>query len=254
MNEVIVKSERGTFFGLAIYGDFIFWSDWARQAVLRSNKFTGGDTKVLRANIPQPMGIVAVASDTNNCELSPCRHQNGGCGDLCLLTPDGRNSSCNIHTEFECGNGQCISYQFTCDGVAHCKDKSDEKMQYCDIRSCRRGFRPCNNQRCVANSHFCNGMDDCGDNSDEAFCVNDNGDAVFRGAGSSDVMCGASEWACHDGSCVSASARCNQVIDCADASDEKSCILLAVAEPHAGDAFPAGTRNVAFLTLLGVGH
>ncbi|KAG7259668.1 hypothetical protein CRUP_013121 [Coryphaenoides rupestris] len=37
-------------------------------------------------------------------------------------------------------------------------------------------------------------------------------------------MCGASEWACHDGSCVSASARCNQVIDCADASDEKSCM------------------------------
>lgn len=41
------------------------------------------------------------------------------------------NSSCNIHTEFECGNGECINYQLTCDGVAHCKDKSDEKMQYC---------------------------------------------------------------------------------------------------------------------------
>ena len=67
--QVIVKSGPGTFFGLAIYGDFIFWSDWARRAVLRSNKFTGGDTKVLRADIPhQPMGIIAVASDTNNCE------------------------------------------------------------------------------------------------------------------------------------------------------------------------------------------
>lgn len=41
------------------------------------------------------------------------------------------NSSCNIHTEFECGNGECIDYQLTCDGIAHCKDKSDEKMQYC---------------------------------------------------------------------------------------------------------------------------
>lgn len=44
------------------------------------------------------------------------------------------NSSCNIHTEFECGNGECINYQLTCDGVAHCKDKSDEKMQYCGER------------------------------------------------------------------------------------------------------------------------
>lgn len=48
--------------------------------------------------------------------------------------PAAENSSCNIHTEFECGNGECINYQLTCDGVAHCKDKSDEKMQYCGKR------------------------------------------------------------------------------------------------------------------------
>lgn len=48
-----------------------------------------------------------------------------------LSSSAAENSSCNIHTEFECGNGECINYQLTCDGVAHCKDKSDEKMQYC---------------------------------------------------------------------------------------------------------------------------
>uniref|UniRef100_A0A8C2QBS6 Low density lipoprotein receptor-related protein 1Bb n=1 Tax=Cyprinus carpio TaxID=7962 RepID=A0A8C2QBS6_CYPCA len=227
---VIVRSGPGTFFGLAIHGNYIFWSDWTRRAVLRTNKFTGGDTKVLRADIPhQPMGIIAVAKDTNNCELSPCRVLNGGCGDLCLLTPDGtvncscrgerillddnrcvsKTSSCNIHTEFECGNGECIDYQLTCDGIAHCKDKSDEKMQYCDNRSCRKGHRPCYNRRCVANNRFCDGMDDCGDNSDEAFCNN--------------VTCAASESSCQDGTCIPISSWCNQVIDCADASDEKNC-------------------------------
>ncbi|XP_058248902.1 low-density lipoprotein receptor-related protein 1B isoform X4 [Hemibagrus wyckioides] len=227
---VIVRSGSGMFFGLAIHGNYIFWSDWARRAVLRTNKFTGGDTKVLRADIPhQPMGIIAVAKDTNNCELSPCRVLNGGCGDLCLLTPDGtvncscrgervllddnrcvsENSSCSIHREFECGNGECIDYQLTCDGIAHCKDKSDEKMQYCDNRSCRKGYRPCYNRRCVANNHFCDGIDDCGDNSDEAFCNN--------------FTCSASESSCQDGTCIPISAWCNQVIDCADASDEKNC-------------------------------
>uniref|UniRef100_A0A3B4FER3 LDL receptor related protein 1B n=1 Tax=Pundamilia nyererei TaxID=303518 RepID=A0A3B4FER3_9CICH len=221
---VIIKSGPGNFYGLAIYADFIYWSDWARRSVLRSNKYTGGDTKVLRADIPhQPMGIIAVAKDTNN-QLSPCRHMNGGCGDLCLLTPYGRvnctcrgervllddnrcveNSSCNIYTEYECGNGECIDFQLTCDGIAHCKDKSDEKMQYCN-RSCRKGFRPCYNQRCVATNRFCDGIDDCGDNSDEALC-----------------SCGSSESSCKDGSCVPSSAWCNQVIDCADASDEKNC-------------------------------
>nr|XP_015214111.1 PREDICTED: low-density lipoprotein receptor-related protein 1B isoform X2 [Lepisosteus oculatus] len=227
---VIVKSGPGTFFGLAIYGDFIFWSDWVRRAVLRSNKYTGGEMKVLRADIPhQPMGIVAVANDTKTCELSPCRVMNGGCEDLCILTPDGRvnctcrgervlldggrcvskNSSCNIHMEFECGNGECIDYQLTCDGIAHCKDKSDEKLQYCDNRNCRKGFKKCYNQRCVANSQFCDGVDDCGDNSDEAYCNNST--------------CSSSEFRCRDGSCIPSSAWCNHMIDCADASDERYC-------------------------------
>lgn len=38
-----------------------------------------------------------------------------------------------------------------------------------------------------------------------------------------DVTCGPSESSCKDGSCVATSAWCNQVIDCADASDEKGC-------------------------------
>lgn len=67
--QVIIKSGPGNFYGLAIYADFIYWSDWARKAVLRSNKYTGSDTKVLRADIPhQPMGIIAVARDTNSCK------------------------------------------------------------------------------------------------------------------------------------------------------------------------------------------
>ncbi|XP_016109653.1 low-density lipoprotein receptor-related protein 1B-like [Sinocyclocheilus grahami] len=247
---VIVRSGPGTFFGLAIHGNYIFWSDWTRRAVLRTNKFTGGDTKVLRADIPhQPMGIIAVAKDTNNCELSPCRVLNGGCGDLCLLTPHGtvncscrgerillddyrcvsKTSSCNIHTEFECGNGECIDYQLTCDGIAHCKDKSDEKMQYCDNRTCRKGHRPCYNRRCVANNRFCDGIDDCGDNSDEAFCNN--------------VTCAASESSCQDGTCISISSWCNQVIDCADASDEKNC-----NHTDCGDFYRMGVAEKVFVS------
>lgn len=66
--QVLLKNEPVHPFGLAVYGDYIFWTDWVRRAVLRADKYTGGDMKVLRADIPQqPMGIVAVANDTNNC-------------------------------------------------------------------------------------------------------------------------------------------------------------------------------------------
>uniref|UniRef100_A0A8C4MYX3 LDL receptor related protein 1B n=1 Tax=Equus asinus asinus TaxID=83772 RepID=A0A8C4MYX3_EQUAS len=227
---VIVKSGPGTFLSLAVYDNYIFWSDWGRRAILRSNKYTGGDTKILRSDIPhQPMGIIAVANDTNSCELSPCALLNGGCHDLCLLTPNGRvncscrgdrillddnrcvakNSSCNIYSEFECGNGECIDYQLTCDGIPHCKDKSDEKLLYCENRSCRRGFKPCYNHRCIPHDKLCDGENDCGDNSDELDCKVST--------------CAAVEFRCADGTCIPRSARCNQNIDCADASDEKNC-------------------------------
>lgn len=41
------------------------------------------------------------------------------------------NSSCRAQDEFECANGECINFSLTCDGVSHCKDKSDEKPSYC---------------------------------------------------------------------------------------------------------------------------
>ena len=56
-------------FGLAVYGDFIYWTDWIHRGVLRVNKYTGTDFYWLKKNIPrQPMGIVAVAPDTDDCK------------------------------------------------------------------------------------------------------------------------------------------------------------------------------------------
>ncbi|NXK69843.1 LRP1 protein, partial [Sylvietta virens] len=227
---VILKSEPVHPFGLAVYGDYIFWTDWVRRAVQRANKYVGTDMKLLRVDIPQqPMGIIAVANDTDSCELSPCRVNNGGCQDLCLLTPKGHvncscrgervlqedftckavNSTCNVHYEFECGNGDCIDFSRTCDGVVHCKDKSDEKQSYCSSRKCKKGYLHCMNGRCVASRYWCDGVDNCGDNSDEVPC--------------NKTSCAATEFRCRDGTCIGNSSRCNQFIDCEDASDEMNC-------------------------------
>uniref|UniRef100_A0A8C6YKS8 EGF-like domain-containing protein n=1 Tax=Nothoprocta perdicaria TaxID=30464 RepID=A0A8C6YKS8_NOTPE len=66
---VILKSEPVHPFGLAVYGDYIFWTDWVRRAVQRANKYVGTDMKLLRVDIPQqPMGIIAVANDTDSCK------------------------------------------------------------------------------------------------------------------------------------------------------------------------------------------
>ncbi|MEQ2158504.1 hypothetical protein GOODEAATRI_013026 [Goodea atripinnis] len=66
---VVLKNEPVHPFGLAVFGDYIFWTDWVRRAVLRADIYTGGEMKVLRGDIPQqPMGIIAVANDTNSCK------------------------------------------------------------------------------------------------------------------------------------------------------------------------------------------
>lgn len=66
---MILKSEPVHPFGLAVYSDYIFWTDWVRRAVQRANKHMGSDMRLLRVDIPQqPMGIIAVANDTNSCE------------------------------------------------------------------------------------------------------------------------------------------------------------------------------------------
>ncbi|XP_048343554.1 LOW QUALITY PROTEIN: prolow-density lipoprotein receptor-related protein 1 [Sphaerodactylus townsendi] len=247
--QVILKAEPVHPFGLAVYGDYIFWTDWVRRAVQRANKYMGSDMKHLRIDIPQqPMGIIAVANDTNSCEMSLCRVNNGGCQDLCLPTPKGQvvcscrgertlqedlscraaNSTCHVHTEFECGNGDCIDFSRTCDGVAQCKDKSDEKQSYCNNRKCKKGYFHCTNKRCVANRLLCNGADDCGDNSDEVPC--------------NKTSCAATEFRCRDGTCISNSSRCNQHIDCEDASDEMNCTAT-----DCSSFFKLGVKSTTFL-------
>ncbi|CAO2582037.1 Prolow-density lipoprotein receptor-related protein 1 [Lemmus lemmus] len=227
---VILKSEPVHPFGLAVYGEHIFWTDWVRRAVQRANKYVGSDMKLLRVDIPQqPMGIIAVANDTNSCELSPCRINNGGCQDLCLLTHQGHvncscrggrilqedftcramNSSCRAQDEFECANGECISFSLTCDGVSHCKDKSDEKPSYCNERTCEPYQFRCKNNRCVPGRWQCDYDNDCGDNSDEESCT--------------PRPCSESEFSCANGRCIAGRWKCDGDHDCADGSDEKDC-------------------------------
>ncbi|MCJ8744681.1 hypothetical protein PDJAM_G00121590 [Pangasius djambal] len=229
---VILKNEPVHPFGLAVYGDHIFWTDWVRRAVLRAGKYVGDDMKVLRADIPQqPMGIIAVANDTNSCEFSPCRVNNGGCEDLCLLSTDGRvncscrgdrklledntcivpNTSCSSVNDFQCVNGDCIDYTLTCDGTAHCKDKSDEKQSFCKNKTCTAEEFQCpGSTRCVPQRWVCDGDRDCPDGADEsakAGCFFSN-------------TCDAKEFMCRNKQCIPKHFVCDHDKDCSDGSDE----------------------------------
>lgn len=76
-------------FDLAVYGDFIYWTDLVAHAVFKANKYNGTDLIILRKNVARPMGIVAVAFDTLDCTLNPCLKNNGNCSDICSVSLNG---------------------------------------------------------------------------------------------------------------------------------------------------------------------
>ena len=60
-------------------------------------------------------------SDESSCShIYPCAAPNcsrGGCN----------MTTCNCHVlHFKCGSGECVTYNFLCDGIQHCRDGSDE--------------------------------------------------------------------------------------------------------------------------------
>lgn len=213
-------------FDLAVYGDFVFWTDWVAHAVLRANKDTGMNVVILRKNVVRPMGIIAVTNDSNDCTQNPCMALNGGCQDICEVSPNGTvyclcrsgrtllpdGKRCGVKLakcsakEFECGDGACIPFELTCDGIQSCPDGSDENLNYCATRNCQEGFFRCQNNRCVAESRVCDGLNACDDYSDELNCT-----------------CERDQFKCRKGPCILSSFVCDREPECPDASDEMNC-------------------------------
>ncbi|GFS04390.1 low-density lipoprotein receptor-related protein, partial [Elysia marginata] len=233
-NRVVILSQFPEHpFGMVIYGNFLYWTDWTFRAVLRVNKWDGSDLKWIRKNIArQPMSIVAIADDADDCTLNPCHNNLFGCAEICMigsngaavcrcgdgkrLLSDGKRCVYNSvmscrGDDFVCENKRmCIPFSRTCDGFSNCADASDESHLYCTTRKCPPGMFQCsgldNVQRCLPESSVCNGQVECPDNADERDCP-----------------CSEGQFRCNNGECIDMIRRCDYVSDCLDHSDEMRC-------------------------------
>ncbi|VDP37325.1 unnamed protein product [Soboliphyme baturini] len=68
---VILKGKPNHPFGLAVHEDYLYWTDWILRAVVRINKYTGGDFTLIRQNFSrQPMAIIAVSNSSYQCKFT----------------------------------------------------------------------------------------------------------------------------------------------------------------------------------------
>ncbi|KAL4217126.1 Exosome complex protein [Mactra antiquata] len=107
---VIITSIPQHSFGLVIYDDYLFWTDWMLRAVIRANKYDGTEIIWLRKSLErQPMGIIAVANDSENCEINKCHENNFGCQDKCYTNEKGEAfCQCN-HGRLKADGKSCAS-------------------------------------------------------------------------------------------------------------------------------------------------
>lgn len=75
-------------FSISVFENYVYWTDWRTNAVIRANKWNGSDIAILQRTQSQPFGVQVLhpsrqpllASGANPCAT------NGGCSHLCLLS------------------------------------------------------------------------------------------------------------------------------------------------------------------------
>ncbi|CEF64522.1 Low-density lipoprotein receptor-related protein 6 [Strongyloides ratti] len=180
------KEDKGIHpFGIAVYGDYIYVTDWKQRSVIMIDKITGGRSHIIAKNFYlQPFGLTVVAKEINDCGIDACTINNNlGCQDVCRLTASGiphcscngervllpDNKTCTDDYFNKCSKDQftcsstltCIPYINVCDGIKDCQNGEDEVVEFCTERVCRDGYYSCGNGRCVDDPSQCDKIFQC---------------------------------------------------------------------------------------------
>ncbi|XP_009693616.1 PREDICTED: low-density lipoprotein receptor-related protein 1-like, partial [Cariama cristata] len=214
-------------FALTLFEDFIYWTDWETKSINRAHKTTGANKTLLISTLHRPMDIhIYHPYRQPDVPNHPCKTNNAGCSNLCLLSPGGGHkcacptnfylgsdgkpcvSNCTA-SQFVCKNDKCIPFWWKCDTEDDCGDRSDEPED-CPEFKCRPGQFQCSTGICTNPAFICDGDNDCQDNSDEANC---------------DIhVCLPSQFKCtNTNRCIPGIFRCNGQDNCGDGEDEKDC-------------------------------
>ncbi|KAL5505916.1 hypothetical protein EMCRGX_G007461 [Ephydatia muelleri] len=79
-------------YGMALHGDYLYWTDWTSQSIQRVNRTTGlGQTSIVTGI--SYMNAIQVVNRDRRPGPNPCMVNNGGCSHLCVTKPGQNNGS-----------------------------------------------------------------------------------------------------------------------------------------------------------------
>ena len=163
---------------MAVFDDFLYWSDWNLREVIRSDKWSGKNETILKKTIQLPNELRIIHPFRQPMYTNPCGSDNGGCSHLCLIGAGGNGFTCACPEQFTllsdgktcepnctarqfaCGgdDAKCIPKLWYCDGEKDCRDGSDEPgKDICGVRICPVGEFQCANHNCTRPFQLCDG-------------------------------------------------------------------------------------------------
>uniref|UniRef100_A0A9J2P3L7 EGF-like domain-containing protein n=1 Tax=Ascaris lumbricoides TaxID=6252 RepID=A0A9J2P3L7_ASCLU len=239
---VLTKSVKHIF-GLAVFEDFLYWTDWTNRTVERAHKITGEmRTVILNFTHYRPMGVKIVhpllQMTADGQHLShPCRKANR-CDNICLASKNQDEFTCVCAqgfraegnkckpdckpSDFICHNTfKCLPFWWVCDGQDDCGDMEDERFGIkgaCPEFKCELGQMACkvkspnDTSVCIGPQDICDGKVDCplGEDEKTELC--------------SSYQCSDGQFKCSNSSkCIPKAAVCDGTDDCGNGADEQHC-------------------------------
>uniref|UniRef100_A0A6Q2Z9A5 Low-density lipoprotein receptor-related protein 2 n=1 Tax=Esox lucius TaxID=8010 RepID=A0A6Q2Z9A5_ESOLU len=73
-------------FGISVFENHVFFTDWNKMGVIRTNRFNGSDPTLIYRTANTPGHIVVAHPVLQPMVMSPCGRHNGGCQHICVLS------------------------------------------------------------------------------------------------------------------------------------------------------------------------